>query len=202
LREDTILPHKFFNQISISEIKKLEERYSEEFETIQGLISDFDLWNDLERSAFMILALNIFPQIDLDKFPDISYHSNNAEIFEYLNISNDEEFPLTAITFGQAVSKNELVAWINKNWKEIEQGNTKYLPKIQILKDKFKNIQLIGRNYQMTQNGESMEKICDQLSVKYPEYLEKLSYDWVNNKMTRYKAKLSKYSKMFVEKDI
>jgi len=24
LREDTILPHKFFNQISISEIKKLE----------------------------------------------------------------------------------------------------------------------------------------------------------------------------------
>jgi len=198
LRHESNLPLKFSDQISISEIKKLEECYSDEYKTIQGLIFDFNLWTELERSAFMILALNIFPQLDMDKFPDISYHSNNAEVSEYLKISKDDEFPLTAITFGQAVSKNEFIDWINKNWKEIEKGNTKYLPKAQILKDKFKDIQLVDEIYQMTKNGNNIEKICDQLSIKYPEYLDKLSYDWVNNKMTRYKAKLSKYSKMLV----
>jgi len=197
LREDTSLPYKTPEEIELSAINDLKIGYSDELESIRGLVNEFDLWDGLTKSVFMILTINCFPQLDLDQFPEIYYHKHNAEISEYLKISEEECFRLSGITFGHIVSKNELIEWIDKNWKEIEKGNREYLPTSPILKDKLKNIALIDEIYQLYRDGVKQNKIIDILSDKYPDR-DAVGYDWINNKLNIYKKRVEKYSKKFV----
>lgn len=197
LREETPFPFKTPEHFELSTINDLESSYFDELESIRGLMNEFDLWDGLAKSVFMILTINCFPELNLDQFPEIYYHKHNAEIYEYLATSEEEYFRLSGITFGHQITKNGLIEWINNNWKEIEKGNREYLPTSPILKDKLKNIALIDEIYQLYKDGVNQNKIIDILSDKYPER-DAVGYDWINNKLSIYRKRVEKYSKKFV----
>jgi hypothetical protein len=175
----------------------IHQFFASDRDFVIGLLMDYDLWDGLTDSIMMLIRYDIFPVLDISKFPDIRYFPDNAEIGEYMQYTQENHQKLTGITFSHIVSKTEFIEWVNMNWDEIEKWNSRYLLQSPILKDKLQDIKLIDQVFQMYKDGLSAKQISVKLSDKYPSHKYIGDYAWVSNKILHYKERIAKYSKRF-----
>lgn len=192
------LPLKVGEFIDSKTIKEFKEGIlKDEYDTVIGLLNEFDLWDFLREHVFLLLVFNMFPELDLDIFPDIFYIENNADAQEFSEMSEEEQFRITGLFFTHQFSKNELINWINDNWKHIEKMNRDYLPKSPIIRDKLKNVMLIDEIYELYKAGNTPAQISIILCDRYPNHKYVSDYAWINNKIRIYRKRIKKYSKRF-----
>jgi hypothetical protein len=187
--------------LRLEEIEYSRKSFDSDLIFIHGMLAEGELWDGLALGIQYLIMYNIFPQLDPNDFPDISFLPTNADFARFANDYSSDPMRVSGVVFSHRVTKNELTEWINRNWEEIEAGFDDYLPESPILRDKHSNIALLDEIYQRHNAGDSIRKICDELTSKYPDHPNLGDYAWVNNKIARYKDRISKYSSKFVAKD-
>lgn len=143
---------------------------------------------------FLLIQFHSFREIYKEDYPSILYLPTPSDISEGIKSLGDYGVA-SALWFDHQVSKQELLIWLDNNWENIENEMIEYLPQSPIKTTNFNDLELTNEMYVLYKKGKTPTQVLRILSKKYENNLEiydKLSLEFVKNKISRFKKLLSR----------
>ncbi len=165
--------------------------YEKDFCEFVALLS---LPNNFAWDIFLLIQFHAFREIHKEDYPSIIYLPTPSDISQEVNSLGDYSVS-SALWFDHQVSKQELLSWIDNNWENIENEMLKYLPQSPIKTTNFNDLELTNEMYVLYKKGKTPTQILKILSKKYENNLEiydKLSVEFIKNKISRFKKLLAR----------
>lgn len=165
--------------------------YEKEYCEFTALLS---LPNRFAWDIFLLIQFHAFREIYKEDYPSIVYLPTPSDISQEIKSLGDYDIS-SVLWFDHQVSKQELLSWIDNNWENIENEMLEYLPQSPIKTTNFNDLELTNEMYILYKNGKTPTQVLKILSKKYENNLEiydKLSLEFVKNKISRFKKLLSR----------
>lgn len=174
----------------------LFEPYEKEFYEFVSLLSlpTYFAWD-----IFLLIQFRAFRELDTENYPDIVYLPTLSDIASATK-QNNEYYVSSALLIQHQLPKKDLIRWIEENWEDIDLDMKEYLPQSPLKDTYFHDMGLTAEMYSLLKQGNSPTQILKKLEIKYStgkysndtEIYDKLSLDYIKNKLSRYKKLISR----------
>lgn len=169
-------------EFSTHELEKKMEK------ALEGLTTHYNLPSDFGTQFFMLIAFNAFQNIAPHE--PFLFMATKDDIHD--EVQKNKE-PIGALLVYEQVTKNQLIKWVEDNWKIIKdlmQG----LPKVSYQKSTMLEI---SKEIADLRDKKSMlfREISEDLMTKYPDDIRVTDETWVKETYRRYKYRLRAFTK-------
>ena len=170
---------------STHELEKKMEKDLERLTTHYSRPSQFD------TQFFMLIAFNAFQNII--PYEPFLFMTTNEDILDEVQKHQKDKEPIGALLVYEQVTKNQLIKWIEDNWKIIKDLMQE-LPKVSFPKSTVLDISKEIADLRDRERKKFWE-IADYLTNKYPDDPRVTDESWVKETYRRYKNRLRAFTK-------